>query len=486
VESSDPLTGSVASLEAPSASPAPAPGSSLPPGPRMPAWMQTSRWMFRPTQFMEHCRERYGRLFTLRLGPGQAVIMVAEPRLAKKVMAGDAAVFRAGDTNGIFRPVVGSNSILLLDGDAHMRQRKILLPSMGAAHAAQFAEAVREIAQKRLSGWEVGQRLNMQEEMEAISFDSIMRVVFGEHSDDTHPELRSLIPEMMDRCDSPFTLMPWFRRELAGSSPFGRLMRTLDEIDSLLFEIIAQRRVDPMTQFREDVVSLLLRASHEDGTPLSDREVRDEVLTMIMAGYETTTSGCAWAIERLMRSPEQLARLTAEVETGSDSGYLNAVVKETLRARPVVPVVARHLAADVELDGYEIPAGSTLMVSIYLIHNDEAIYPAPDEFRPERFLDHTHEEGAWIPFGGGVRRCLGARFAELEMKVVLAQVLASARLEPAGRRAEGTKRKRFTLAPEHGAAAVVAQLVPAESKLGTRRFRRQAFPAARGSAGHAR
>src|SRR5262249_48077258 len=160
--------------------------------------------------------------FTLRLGPGRPVIMIAEPQLAKKVMAGEASVFRAGDTNGLFRPVVGSNSILLLDGDAHMRQRKILLPGFGAQHAAQFVEEVREIARGRVGEWRVGQKLKLHEEMEAISFDSIMRVVFGEHSDDSHPELRRLIPDMMDRCDSPFTLMPWFRRELAGSSPFGR------------------------------------------------------------------------------------------------------------------------------------------------------------------------------------------------------------------------------------------------------------------------
>src|SRR5258708_40092265 len=174
--------------------------------------------------------------------------MVADPRRAKQVMAGDPAVFRAGDTNGLFRPVVGSNSILLLDGDAHMRQRKILLPGFGAGHAAQFVDAVREVAQARLARWEVGQRLKLQEEMEAISFDSIMRVVFGEHADDSHPELRRLIPEMMDRCDSPLTLMPWFRRELAGGSPYARLMRVIDEIDVLLYEAIAERRGDPMTQ----------------------------------------------------------------------------------------------------------------------------------------------------------------------------------------------------------------------------------------------
>ena len=179
------------------------------------------------------------------------------------------------------------------------------------------------------------------------------------------------------------------------------------------------------------MVSLLIRGEHEDGSPLSDREVRDEILTMIMAGYETTTSGSAWALERLLRSPEKLQRLTAEIEGGVDD-YLEAVVKETLRARPVVPVVARHVRQPVELGGCMIPTGSILMVSIYLVHSDPDTYPEPDEFRPERFLEGTPKDAAWIPFGGGVRRCLGARFAELEMKVILTEVLTTARLRAAG------------------------------------------------------
>jgi cytochrome P450 family 135 len=430
--------------------------------------------MFRPIEFMELCRRRYGPIFTLRLGPNHNVTMVADPRLAKKVMAGDPAVFRAGDTNGTFRPVVGPNSILLLDGDAHMRQRKILLPGFGASHGAQFVDPVREIAQARLSGWKPGQRLRLQDEMEAISFASIMRVVFGEHSDDSHAELRRLIPEMMDRCDSFLTMMPWFRRELAGGSPYARLMRVVDEVDLLLYETITERRADPMTQLRDDTLSLLVRAEHEDGSPLTDQEIRDEVLTMVMAGYETTTSGCAWALERLLRSPDKLQRLTAEIEKGEDDAYLDAVVKETLRARPVVPVVARHLAEAIELDGYVIPAGSTVMVSIHLVHNDEQTYPEPHDFRPERFLGGTPDGAAWIPFGGGVRRCIGARFAELEIKVVLTQVLATARLRPVGRTSEGAKRKRFTLAPEGGAAAVVEELISPQTALGSGRFRRRA------------
>jgi len=399
--------------------------------------------------------------------------MVGTPDLAKQALSFPPEALRAGATNGIFRPVVGSNSILLLDGDAHMRQRRIMLRAFGASHAAQFVDQVREIAANRIAGWEQGEQLKLHDEMEAISFAAIMRVVFGEHSDDSHGDLRRLIPEMMDRCDSPFTMMPWFRRELAGSSPYARLMRVLDEIDQILFEEISDRRADPMTQFRDDTVSLLLKAEHEDGSPLDDREIRDEILTMIMAGYETTTSGSAWALERLLRSPDQLERLTAEVEGGAGDAYMDAVIKETLRARPVVPVVARHVTQPVELGGYTIPAGTILMVSIYLVHSDPQSYPEPDLFRPERFLGGVPENAAWIPFGGGVRRCIGARFAELEMKVVLKEVLASARLRPIGRSPEDFKRKRFTFAPEGGAAAEVEALVPPQSSLGTRRFRRR-------------
>jgi cytochrome P450 family 135 len=446
----------------------------LPPGPRQPGWAQTYQWMFRPIELMERCRRRYGSIFTLRLGPSQDVIMVADPSLAKEVMTGDPAVFRAGDTNGLFRPVVGSNSILLLDGEAHLRQRRILLPGMGAKHGAQFAEQVREIAQRRIATWKPGQKIRLQDEMEAISFASIMRVVFGEDPANAHAELQTLIPEMMDRCDSPFTLLPWFRRELAGGSPYARLMSVLDKIDALIFETIAERRMDPITQFRDDTLSLLLRAQHDDGSPLSDREVRDEVLTMIMAGYETTTSAGAWTLERLLRSPGRLLRLKDEVESGGQGTYMEAVIKEALRVRPVVPVIARRLSAPVQLGGWTIAAGTTLMVSIYLVHTDEETYSDPYEFKPERFIGGVPDGAAWIPFGGGVRRCIGATFAELELKTVLTEVLGSTNLRPASPHAEGFSRKRFTLAPERGSAAVVEDLLPVPEVRGTRRFRRRA------------
>jgi cytochrome P450 len=450
------------------------PRDGLPPGPRGPGWLQTSQWMFRPIELMDRCRSRYGSVFTLRLGPSQDVIMIADPKLGKQVLTGDPAVFRAGDTNGLFRPVVGPNSVLLLDGDAHLEQRRILLPGVGHGHAAQFAQQVREITQTRIGGWRRGQQLRLQDEMEAISFSSIMRVVFGEDPDaGSLEDLRRLIPEMMDRCDSPFTLIPWFRREIAGASPYARLMRVVDQIDSLLYELIDERRADPMTQFRDDTLSLLLQAEHENGLPLTDREVRDQLLTMIMAGYETTTSAGAWVLERLLRSPARLRRLTSEIAAGGRESYLDAVVKEALRVRPVVPVVARRLAEPVELDGWLLEAGTILMVSIYLIHTDEETYPEPHEFIPERFIAGLPEGASWIPFGGGVRRCLGASFAELELRVVLTEVLSTVSLRAPDPFGEGFARKRFTLAPERGSAAVVEDLLPVPAVRGAQRFKRR-------------
>jgi len=424
--------------------------------------------MFRPIPLMESCRDRYGPIFSINMGSA-TVVMISDPCLAKGVITGDPETFRAGETNGLFRPVVGSHSILLLDGAEHMRHRKIMLPAFGGGHAQRFGDQVREIAEERIAGWQPGQRLKLRDEMEAISFESIMRVVFNDAAEGRHDRLRELIPEMMDRCDSPYTLIPWFRKSLAGLSPYARLMKVVRQVDEALYEAIDERRADPLLQLRDDVLSLLLRAQQEDGEGLGDRAIRDELLTLIMAGYETTTSALAWSFERLMRSPESMRRLTAELEQGKED-YLNAVVQETLRCRPVVPVVARRLRTPQEIAGYTLLAGTILMVSIYLVHNDPESYPEPERFRPERFLGGTPEQAAWIPFGGGVRRCLGASFAQLEMKVVLREVLTRVTLRASSQAPERVKRTRFTFAPAGDAEAEVEGLVSSATPLGRRRF----------------
>jgi cytochrome P450 len=431
-----------------------APAKGLPRGPRSPGVVQTLMWMYRPTSFLESCRRRYGGMFTLRLGPGRNTVVIADPTAARLVIRGDPGVFRAGDANGILKPVVGPGSLLVLDGEEHMHHRRIVLPAFGAAHGRAFAETVERIARDRIGRWQVGETLTLQGEMEAISLDAILELALGPGAEARKEQFRALVPEMMRRCSSPFTLLPYFRHELGGITPYAHLQQLLAELDVLFLDAIVERQTS--SDQGSDCLSLLCAATDESGTPLSNRQIRDELLTMIMAGYETTTSALAWTLERLLRSPDVLGRLGEELESG-DHEYLDAVVKEVLRLRPVVPVVARKLQEDVELDGHLIPGGSVLMVSIYLLHRDPSLHQDPDEFRPERFLDGG-EGGPWFAFGGGVRRCLGASFAQLEMKVVIREILATASLRADDLADEPVVRKRFTFAPGRGARATVERL----------------------------
>jgi len=412
--------------------------------------------MYRPISFIESCRRRYGDIFSIRLGPSKNTVIVAEPTAARQVMRGDPNVFRAGDANGILEPVVGPASLLVLDGKEHMRHRRILLPAFGAKHGPAFAEAVEEATRDRLSTWRTGETLKLQEEMEFISLNAILKLALGPGPEERFEQFRALVPDMMKRCASPFTLLPYFRHELGGITPYARLQAVLDELDGLFGDAIVERQASPRDD-AGDCLSLLCAATDERGTPLSNREIRDELLTMIMAGYETTTSALAWTFERLLRSPEVMGRLQEDLAQGSDA-YLDAVVKEVLRLRPVVPVVARKAREEVALNGHTIPAGSVLMVSLYLLHRDPTVHADPDEFRPERFLEGNGEP--WHPFGGGVRRCLGASFAQLEMKVVIRAVLAAATLRAVDSADEPVARRRFTFAPAYQARATVER-VPA-------------------------
>jgi cytochrome P450 len=408
--------------------------------------------MYRPTSFIERCRRRYGDLFSLRLGPRRNTVVVAEPTAARRIVRGDPGIFRAGDANGILKPVVGPSSLLVLDGDEHMRHRRILLPAFGANHGAAFADTVEAAARERVASWRAGETVKLQREMEAISLNAILDLALARGPEDRFERFRMLVPEMMRRCSSPFTLLPYFRHELGGITPYAHLQQVLAELDTLFLDAIVDRQASPVDG-RADCLSLLCAATDETGAPLSNQQIRDELLTMIMAGYETTTSALAWAFERLLRSPEVMGRLLEDLSRGSEH-YLDALVKEVLRLRPVVPVVARKVREDVDLNGHRIPAGSVLMVSIYLLHRDPELHPDPEEFRPERFLEGGDGE-PWLPFGGGVRRCLGASFAQLEMKVVLKTVLGMVGLGAYDPSDEAVTRKRFTFAPASEARATV-------------------------------
>jgi cytochrome P450 family 135 len=441
------------------------PHSGLPPGPRLPGAVQTMQWMYRPIEFMDRCRQRYGPIFSIRLGAARNIVVVGDPAHAMDVLSGDPEIYESGQANLLFRPVLGRNSLLVLDGGQHMEHRRIMLPNFKAGHVQTYSEAIERAVRRRMADWPMDEAFRLAPEMQAITYEAISRVVFGDKVDERGERLAMLAGDMMDRCASVFTMLPPLRVELGGMSPYARLMKVVDEIDRILFAIIKERREDPLSPLRDDVLSMLLRAELEDGSPLGDRAIRDEILTMIMAGFETTTAGLAWAFERILRTPRVLERLQEELQ-GEETEYLDAVIKETLRARPAVPIVARKVREPVELAGYEMPAGTVLMASVYLVHRDPEVYPDPDEFRPERFLDGRPDPRAWIPFGGGVRRCLGGSLAQLEMKIVLQTVFSELDMKPADTSPEPAVRRRFTFAPKFDCLAMASPRVRSATEFG--------------------
>ena len=426
----------------------------LPDGPRRPAAAQTLEWILDPERFMRRCASRFGDRFTARLGPATDVVVLSSPSAVKAVFHGPPEHMNMGDINGLFRRVLGRNSLLVLDGDEHLRQRKLLLPPFHGARVAEHYGAMRAAAEDDVSDWPVGRSFPLQPRMQAMTLNVILRAVFGLEHGPRRDRLRVLLARLLELNTTIATTLPQLRIELGGRTPWGKLMRCTAEVDRAVYAEIALRRES--SGEGGDVLSLLLAARDETGEPMSDRELRDQLLTMLVAGHETTATALAWAFERVLRHPEVLARIQAELAE-DDTTYLDAAIKESLRLRPVVPITARKLSVPYEVDGTLYPAGTVLMPCIYLLHRNPRIYEAPDEFRPERFLGQQPPGYSYIPFGGGVRRCLGSGFALAEMRAVMATVLTRVELEPAEPGPERIVRRAFTLSPRNGARVVVAR-----------------------------
>ena len=413
----------------------------LPPGPPYPRALQTLGWIQRPMPFMERCRERYGDTFTLRIANEGTWVFLTDPEDVKTVFTGDPRLLHAGEGNVVLLPVLGTQSVLLLDEQEHMAQRKLMLPPLHGERLARHADVMREVAEREVASWRAGVPMAIAPRMQEITLEIILRTVFGSSDAKLHDALR----DTLNRLQTPglfLLLLLVMGPERAAHS---RLLRNmLAPVDRLVYATIADRRAAGDAAQRDDVLSLLIEAG------MSDRELRDELMTLLIAGHETTATALSWAVERLLRHPDKLARL----QTG-DEAYLDAVVKETLRLRPVLPLVARKLQEPMRLGGYDLPAGVTAAPCIYLMHRREDIYPDARAFRPERFLEQPAGTYTWIPFGGGVRRCLGAAFATQEMKIVLEAIFQRSLL-PARPDAERVTRRSITLVPNRGAEVVVA------------------------------
>lgn len=428
----------------------------VPPGSRLPGGAQSLAWFRDPVRFMERNRRARGKVFSVKLGPLRRCTFIADADLAWEVLTGDPELMRLGSTNGIFRPVLGDRSLFLLDGHEHRRHQARMRPPFARSRVARFSGLVSEIAARDLAGWPVGEPFAIQERMRGVTLELIFRTVLGVVDPLRDERLRELLHDLLDQVQSPIAVLPAFQVELGGRSPFARLMRTVAAIDELLFEEIGERRYDPSQSERDDILSLLVTPKpHEDGY-MSDREVRDETLTLLIAGHETTATALSWTFERLLRNPQALARCREEIELGSGEAYADAVVRETLRQRPVLPITARKLTRPVALGQWTFPKGWTLMPCMYLLQNDPDVYPEPDRFRPERFLEGGGVPSRiWLPFGAGPRHCIGNGLSLMAIKAVLQTVLARVELEPDRPEPERVVRRNFTLGPERGARLIV-------------------------------
>jgi cytochrome P450 family 135 len=417
---------------------------------------------------MDRNKARFGENFSVKLGPLSRCTFIAEPELAWQVLTGDPELMRMGSTNGIFRPVLGDRSLFLLDGSEHRRHRSAVRPAFHRSSVASFGGLVTELAAREVATWPVGIAFSAQDRMRVVTLKVIFRAVLGIVDDRRDEQLRELIHGLLDAVQNPIAVLPQFQYELGGRTPFAKLMAIVAAIDEVLHEEISARRWDPTRYERDDILSMLVRPETHDDGYMSDREVRDELLTLLIAGHETTATALSWTLERLLRHPAALAACREEVELDRSEDrahtgrYLDAVVREALRQRPVLPITARKLTRPVKAREWTFPKGWTLMPCIYLIHNDPDIYPEPDRFLPERFLRADGPSTrVWLPFGAGPRHCIGSSLAMMATGVILRTVLERVELEPDRPEAERIVRRNFTLGPERGARIVVQRRLEA-------------------------
>jgi cytochrome P450 len=416
-----------------------------------------ARFARRPLETLLAWHARYGDVFTVRYVGFGTGVYVADPQEIGKLFSGDQSDLLAGEANSFLKPVLGRHSVLVLDGREHLRQRRLLLPPFQGANVSVFREVTSEVAQREVSRWRVGERVVLRERMRVVTFEVICRAVFGVSERARVARLRAALMAVIDM-GSVFLAPAWLRADLGRLSPGGVLARRLAAADALLYEEIALRRRAPDLQERTDVLSLLLRARDEDGRAMSDGELRDELFTMLAAGHETTATALAFALELLLRNERVLARLREDLAAGGDE-YLEATAQEVLRLRPVIDSPERTLARPREVAGWELPAGVNVYPATLLVHLREDLYPRAREFRPERFLEEGAESYAWLPFGGGIRRCIGAALAQAELAEVLRVVVQRVELELERAQPDPVVLRTVTLSPKHGVPVRVARVL---------------------------
>ena len=441
----------------------------LPPGPAIPRALQTMKWIWKPFPFMRSCARAYGDAFTIRLLGFAPLVFCSHPSAIREIFTGDSETLLAGRSNELLKPVFGPNSILLLDGARHRRERKLLMPPFHGERLRLYANIMRETVDRSIADWPVGRAFPIHKYMQQITLDIIFRVVFGLCEGEKWSRLRALLVEFLGLTGSgPALLIPGLQVNLGPLTPWRRFRQLVQEIDLLLYEEIARCRKEGV-QGRTDVMAMLLAARDDDDEPMSDDEIRDELVTMLVAGHETTATSLSWVVHILLQNADILAKAQAEAATVFDNGledpgptaeqiatlhYLDAVIKETARLHPIVPIVSRFLEAPTRIGDLHLPAGCGVSPCIYLAHRRPDVWAQPETFKPERFIDAGVDPYTFFPFGGGVRHCLGAAFAVYEMKIVLARILTRVPLRPDPTHKVRTVRRGVTFAPSGGVPVI--------------------------------
>ncbi|MPZ59697.1 MAG: cytochrome P450 [Propionibacteriales bacterium] len=441
---------------APHAAAAPDRATSLPPGPPWPMVVQTFLFGGYRHRWLPTLRRRYGDAVLLRIAPrSRRMVLLARPEHIREVFSGSSTTFHAGEGNAILGPLMGPHSVLLLDEDDHLKVRRQLMPAFNGAALRGYRDLVAGITREQVGGWPVGRHAPIHPRMQAITLEVILRVVFGVTDRARLAALRPLVERVVSV--SPLIMVAGFYPPLRNYGPWRRHLEVQERMDDLLYAEIAERRTADSLADRHDVLSRLLTTPESS---LTDEELRDQLVTLLLAGHETTATGLAWAFHELARNPAVLAS-AQRVADERDDAYLGAVAKEALRLHPVIYETARVLTEPAEVAGYRLPAGVTVMPVIGLVHSDEEHHPRPREFRPERFLDPDPPSShTWFPFGGGVRRCLGAGFSLMESEVILREVLTRFDVRAGTSRPEALKARNVTLAPRRGARVMLTPRRP--------------------------
>ena len=426
----------------------------LPPGPPLPPLVQTAVVLRYWPRFAAWAQRRYGSVFTLRVASVGTIVYLTDPADIKTVFAGDPAVFHAGEANSMLAGLLGDSSVLVIDDEVHRDRRRLMMAPFQRESVARQSAVIAQIAADNIGRWPVGVEFPVAPKMSELTLEIILRTVIGATDPARLTALREVMPRLLGT--GAWSTLAIANPRLQRRLPWRYLRRRMEDADRLLYAEIADRRADPDLAQRTDVLAMLVRAADEDGRQMTDRELRDQLMTLLAAGHDTTATSLSWALERLTRNPAALAKAVAAAEAsaaGDPSGdeYLDAVAKETLRIRPVVFDVGRVLTKPVAIGGYELPAGVVVAPGIGLVHASAALYENPDRFDPDRMIGATLSPTTWLPFGGGNRRCLGATFAMTEMKVVLREVLRRVELSTSTAPGERQRVRHVILEPQRGA-----------------------------------